>query len=35
MKNSERVYPKTKYITLFGKRFIFRDGKYHGWYRYK
>nr|DAR13042.1 MAG TPA: hypothetical protein [Caudoviricetes sp.]DAT01599.1 MAG TPA: hypothetical protein [Caudoviricetes sp.]DAU70752.1 MAG TPA: hypothetical protein [Caudoviricetes sp.] len=21
------------YICLFGKRFIFEDGKYSGWYR--
>lgn len=23
----------TFYVCLFGKRYIFRDGKYMGWYR--
>lgn len=23
----------TLYICLFGKRYIFREGKYMGWYR--
>lgn len=27
-----KMYPYTKYIWCFGKRLIFRDGKYHGWY---
>ena len=26
-------YLRTRYIPLFGIRLIFRDGKYHGWYR--
>lgn len=26
-------YPETKYIPFFGIRFVFRDGRYHGWYR--
>lgn len=26
---------KTRYIAFGKKRFIFRDGKYHGWYYYK
>lgn len=26
------MYPKTRYITFGKKRFVFRDGKYHGWY---
>lgn len=25
--------PTTKYVYLFGKRFIFREGKYMGWYK--
>ena len=25
--------PTTKYVCLFGKRYIFREGKYMGWYR--
>ena len=24
---------KTVYLCLFGKRYIFRNGKYAGWYR--
>ena len=24
---------KTIYLCLFGKRYIFHDGKYMGWYR--
>ena len=28
-------YPVTRYIPLFGIRLIFRDGKYHGWYKFK
>ena len=32
---SEQIYPKTRYITIGKKRFIFRDGKYHGWYIWK
>lgn len=24
---------KTAYLCLFGKRYIFREGKYVGWYR--
>jgi len=35
MKDSEKVYPETKYITFFRRRFIFREGKYHGWYFYR
>ena len=35
MRNHEKVYPKTRYITLGKKRLIFRDGKYHGWYFWK
>ena len=35
MKNSEKVYPKTRYITLFNKRYIFREGKYHGFYYWR
>ena len=27
--------PKTLYICLFGRRFIFRDKKYCGWYKVK
>lgn len=23
----------TVYLTLFGKRYIFREGRYIGWYR--
>lgn len=26
-------YMNTRYIPLFGIRLIFRDGKFHGWYR--
>lgn len=25
--------PKTRYIPLFGRRFVFKDGIYIGWYR--
>lgn len=25
--------PNTVYVSLFGIRLIFRDGKYAGWYR--
>ena len=25
--------PKTVYLCLFGRRFIFREGKYDGWYK--
>lgn len=25
----------TRYITLGKIRLVFRDGKYHGWYRWK
>ncbi len=25
--------PKTLYVCLFGRRFIFRDKKYCGWYK--
>lgn len=28
-------YPKTRYIRIGRKRYIFRDGKYHGWYKFK
>lgn len=24
--------PNTVYVCFFGKRFIFRNGKYDGWY---
>ena len=24
--------PKTVYVCAFGRRFIFREGKYVGWY---
>lgn len=24
---------KTIYLCLFGKRFVWKDGKYHGWYK--
>lgn len=27
--------PKTIYLCLFGRRYIFREGKYVGWYRPK
>lgn len=26
---------KTRYITIGPIRFIFRDGKYHGWYAWR
>lgn len=25
--------PNIKYVCLFGRRFIFREGKYMGWYK--
>lgn len=25
--------PKTRYIPLFGRRLVFKDGVYVGWYR--
>ena len=25
--------PSTLYVCFFGRRFIFKDGKYFGWYR--
>ena len=25
--------PKTVYVCLFGRRFIFREGRYDGWYK--
>ena len=25
--------PNTKYVCLFGRRFIFREGKFMGWYK--
>ena len=25
--------PKVLYVTIFGRRYIFRDGKYDGWYK--
>lgn len=25
--------PKTKYFTIFGKRFVWKDGVYIGWYK--
>lgn len=31
--NALKVFPKTRYIQFFGRRLVFRDGKYHGWYR--
>lgn len=27
--------PNRLYVCLFGRRFIFENGKYHGWYRAK
>lgn len=24
---------KTKYLCIFGKRYVFTEGKYMGWYR--
>ena len=27
--------PKTIYVCLFGKRYIFEEGKYVGWYKPK
>ncbi len=35
MKNTNKEYPKTRYFTFGKKRFVFRDGKYHGWYYWK
>lgn len=35
MKNMDKQYPVTKYITLIKRRLIFRDGKYHGFYFYR
>ena len=25
--------PNTMYVCIFGKRFVFRNGKYCGWYK--
>ena len=35
MKNEDKKYPKTRYIWFFGRRLIFRDGKFHGWYNHR
>lgn len=34
LRNERRINmkPETKYVWFFGRRLIFRDGKYHGWY---
>ena len=31
-RKENEMKPETKYVWFFGKRLIFRDGKYHGWY---
>ena len=28
-------YPKTRYISTLKKRYVFKDGKYIGWYYYR
>ena len=35
MRNLDKVYPVTKYITIGKKRLIFRDGRYNGFYIWK
>ena len=30
-----KEYPETTYITIFGIRLVYRDGKYDGWYRWR
>lgn len=35
MKNVDKRYPVTRYITLFRRRLVFKDGKYVGFYFYR
>ena len=31
----KQLFPETRYFQIGKWRFVFRDGKYHGWYKFK
>ena len=35
LRNELMKFPKTRYLSLCGRRLVFRDGKYHGWYHWR
>ena len=35
MEHLTQYFPTARYITIGKWRFIFRDGVYNGWYRWK
>lgn len=35
MSHKREDYPETRYVSAGPIRLIFREGKYHGWYRWR